>query len=464
MDAARASSSEEQERALAAALARLESIAPDADEWVIRLPGTRDPELTVFWRRAHGDPKRGSELLNAATGDPVRPRATFGGRLFYSFHYTFMLPGRGYWLAGVAAMFMLVALVSGVVAHRKIFTDFFTFRREAAPRRAWLDVHNVTSVVALPFHFMIVYTGLITLAQPYMPRIIDTVYADGARTFYREAFVGMPEAAERGVIEVVPHGELSRRAREVSTAGRWITDVAIDRPGRDDAAAQLHHAPRSDLLWPFSRNVAAMANTHDVLYDLHLARFADWTMRWLFFASGLAGSVMIAAGLICWTLKRGARDAGSAGARAGLYIAERLNVVALAGVLMATAAFFWANRLLPVGLEARGGWEIRCFFIVWAAAGVHAFLRPTMRAWFEQLAAVAVLFALLPLVSGLGTGRHLLSSVVAGDWTFVAFDLAALVTALSGAYAARRVRRAGLQPLTASAAGRPMLRDSELAA
>jgi uncharacterized iron-regulated membrane protein len=32
----------------------------------------------------------------------------------------------GYWLVGCAAMAMLVAIVSGVVMHKKIFHEFFT--------------------------------------------------------------------------------------------------------------------------------------------------------------------------------------------------------------------------------------------------------------------------------------------------------------------------------------------------
>ena len=74
----------------------------------------------------------------------------------------------GRWLAGAAAMFMLVAIVSGVITHKKIFVDFFTFRW-GKRQRSWLDAHNSLSVFGLPFHFMITYTGLVTLMALYMP-------------------------------------------------------------------------------------------------------------------------------------------------------------------------------------------------------------------------------------------------------------------------------------------------------
>ncbi|WP_163591160.1 PepSY-associated TM helix domain-containing protein, partial [Klebsiella variicola] len=79
---------------------------------------------------------------------------------FYRFHFELhMAPIWGRWVVGVCAFAMLVALISGIVTHRRIFADLFTFRRDKAAQRSWLDAHNVTGVLALPFHLMITYTG-----------------------------------------------------------------------------------------------------------------------------------------------------------------------------------------------------------------------------------------------------------------------------------------------------------------
>src|SRR3546814_15120576 len=56
-------------------------------------------------------------------------------------------------------MFMLIAILSGIVTHKKIFADFFMLRFGKG-QRSWLDAHNVAEVFALPFHLMITYTGL----------------------------------------------------------------------------------------------------------------------------------------------------------------------------------------------------------------------------------------------------------------------------------------------------------------
>ncbi|MCP6167445.1 PepSY domain-containing protein, partial [Klebsiella pneumoniae] len=71
----------------------------------------------------------------------------------YRFHFELSMPPMlGRYIVGACALVMLVALVSGIVTHRRIFADFFTFRRGKASQRNWLDAHNVTGVLALPFH------------------------------------------------------------------------------------------------------------------------------------------------------------------------------------------------------------------------------------------------------------------------------------------------------------------------
>jgi uncharacterized iron-regulated membrane protein len=75
----------------------------------------------------------------------------------------------GYYLVAIAALAMLVLIISGVFIHRKIFKDFFTFRPKKNIRRATLDLHNLTSVIALPFHFIIPFSGLLILIISYFP-------------------------------------------------------------------------------------------------------------------------------------------------------------------------------------------------------------------------------------------------------------------------------------------------------
>lgn len=427
-------------QAIEGALARLHTVAPHAERWSIRLPTERDPSLDIGWSSA--ERRRQRELLNAATGEPVTRMDTFGGRLFYSFHFTLMLPGYGYWLAGAAAMFMLVAIISGIVVHRKIFVDFFTFRPAQSPRRSWLDVHNLTSVLALPFHIAIVYTGLITLMWSYMPTILDAIYSDEGRVFFREAFARRDATDMDPVTIELPLADVVQRIALYEADGYRMLDLTIEKPTSAGAQAKLGMLPNLVDALPVGRNVNLPANVHDVLYEFHLGRFAGWPLRWLLFTSGMLGSAMIATGLIVWTLKRRER-AADAVARAGCFVVERLNVGVVTGVLIGIGAYLLANRLLPADFAEREAWELRSFFGVWALCMVHPFLRPAMSAWREQLWLLAVLLGALPIVSGVLTGRHLPASIAAGDGVFASVEATMLAAAGAAAFAAWRFGRRG---------------------
>lgn len=171
-------------QSLSVAQARLQQQAPEAKRWFISLPGNRDnPNLRIFWEMPGEDGKRGvtgNEILDSTTGEPVAGRVTGGGQALYRMHYAlhYLPTSVAYWLVGICSMFMLVAIITGVIIHRKIFKDFFTFRSKKGPR-SWLDMHNLLSVAALPFHLMITYSGLIFFVFTYMPLVISSSYGTG---------------------------------------------------------------------------------------------------------------------------------------------------------------------------------------------------------------------------------------------------------------------------------------------
>ncbi len=114
---------------LAAAGRLLDQEGAGARFWRIELPPATDRALRVFWRDAAGatheaamDPRSGERL--------PRPwgRKTEGGRHFMVLHYTLYGGDFGFWLVGWLSVGMLVALLSGVIVHKRIFKDFFTFR------------------------------------------------------------------------------------------------------------------------------------------------------------------------------------------------------------------------------------------------------------------------------------------------------------------------------------------------
>lgn len=132
-----------------------EAAAARSAFWAALLPTERQPMIRVTWRDATGPVVR---YLDPVSGHALPDPGTWAGtRFIFPFHFNLHLRAWniGLWIVGFAGMAMMALCVAGVVIHRKIFTDFFTFRAEKKPRRLILDLHNVTGVLGFPFHMAI---------------------------------------------------------------------------------------------------------------------------------------------------------------------------------------------------------------------------------------------------------------------------------------------------------------------
>lgn len=441
-------------QSLAVAEARLQQKAESAERWFISPPTNRDnPNLRIFWQMPGEDGKRGvtgNELLDSNTGDPLSGRATGGGQTLYRMHYAlhYLPTNVAYWIVGICSMFMLVAIVTGVVIHKKIFKDFFTFRPQKG-QRSWLDMHNLLSVTALPFHFMITYSGLIFFAFTYMPLIVASSYGtgdDAERKFFDELF------AEDNKVERAnsPTNLASLSAMVTIAEARWgenqVRYLDIANPGDANARVSigrqldspLRASPElvfdgttGELLNDKAAATSAPRTVRDTFLGLHEGLFANTALRWLYFLSGLLGTAMIATGMILWTVKRRPAQLKKAnGPDFGHRLVESLNLGTIVGLPIAIAAYFWANRLLPVDFAARSDWEVHVMFLVWLTTLLYPLSRNIMRGWVDLLWLAAAAYGLLPIINALTTDRHLANSITQGDWLFASVDLTFLVTGI----------------------------------
>lgn len=441
------------------AMRRLNGVGGDANRWMIELPNERRPLTEIWvWRDGRSNlPRFLRENLDAQNGQPVEARRTRGGDFFYYFHFDLHMPWRlGRLLVGIATMAMLVVIVTGVIVHKRIFVDFFTFR-PGKGQRSWLDAHNATAVLALPFHLMIAYTGLITLMTLYLPWSVELAYRGNAAAFMQEAALpGLPGPRVLGQAAMLPDLAPLIADAERGWQGKRVGRIDIRLPQDANARIELiaddswhvsHHRDRVVFDGRGNRlgddaEVSWISASERAMYGLHLARFADWPLRWLFFISGLACTAMAATGLLLWAVKRRQK---AQRLHFGHRLVDVLNVGAIAGLMIATAVFFWANRLLPLDLPQREWREAIAFFAAWGLAALHPALRPRQAAWREQLGLGAVLFVALPLLNAITTARGLPASLPGGDWALAGFDLMALATGLLLAWLAwrQRVRRNG---------------------
>lgn len=93
----------------------------------------------------------------------------------------------GRWLSTFCAFIMLLGLVTGIITHKKIFKEFFTFR-PGKGQRSWLDGHNAIGVLVLPFHLMISYSSLVLFMYMVMPAGIMASYGNDTGKYFNDLF------------------------------------------------------------------------------------------------------------------------------------------------------------------------------------------------------------------------------------------------------------------------------------
>ncbi|HMW73118.1 MAG TPA: PepSY-associated TM helix domain-containing protein, partial [Cellvibrionaceae bacterium] len=440
-------------QSIAAAQQRLQAKAPQAEIWTIWPATNRDyPNLRIRWEtapNAEGARKRVDETLNANTAEPVVARDTGGGQLLYKMHYALHYIPRSVsdWLIGICSFFMLVAIVSGVITHKKIFADFFTFRPSKG-QRSWMDLHVVLATLTLPFFLMITYSGLIFFVFTLFPQPLNTAYGTAANA--RETFNN--ELNARAHIQERSHqpAQLVNLTSLIETVeSRWgknqIRLIEVNNPNDSTARIRVMHlldsSSRSSseitfdgvsgtVLEENKGETTAARGFYDHVLGLHRGLFGSFSLRWLYFFSGVIGAIIIASGLVLWIVKRRPKQEKQQQPDFGFRLVEGLNVGTIAGLPIAIAAYFWANRLLPLDLSSRGDWEVHSLFIVWLLALLYPLIRPIPRAWIEQFWLAGVGFLLLPLINAATTERHFFNSIIKGDSVFLAIDIAALITGL----------------------------------
>lgn len=425
-------------------------------------PDAREPSVRLYYETAaktfevlHLDPRSGQVI------DVTDSLAGTG--FIFPFHFGLHIgwADLGYWIVGFAALSMLLLLISGLFIHRKIISEFFVFRPTKNPRRALLDLHNLTSLIGLPFYFLITFSGLLIFAFLYFPWAGAEPFDGDAARLYAETSGAFEPAPRTG--EAAALGSID--AMKASAEAMW--SARVDGPVEADIVRVINHGDASAAVYfrsTFPRHRVILSE-HVAVFDgasgellsdfragpvrrvsawiegAHFVQFGHWPLRWLYFLAGLSGCAMIALGQLFWLHARTDRSGADP---AKVRVVRALTVGAVTGLILATAAFFLVNRLLPapaswLGLD-RAGLEVAVFACVWILSFVHAALRGRA-AWSDQAYAIAALASLAVLLNWASTGDHLVATATQGLWSVLGMDVVLLTGAIAAATAALRLER-----------------------
>ena len=475
---------------------------PDVDEYNLMMPQFHNPaagEMTPrtelpadeYWAyTTHRDPVllmgigfrvphplkpdehnhiHGSMTIDPRSGDNIPSSSLkIGSDWFYPLHYSLNLNWNyiGFFIVGIAAFFMLVALVSGVWIHRRIFREFFTFRKEKSIRRATLDLHNMSGVVALPFHFFFALTGLIIFAGFYYLPVTNTMLKPlhNMHEAIESEATGLPHersginASLASVDAMVDEAKSRWAARDmagevgflmVHHVGDKNSYVSIYRAGSDRVSLVgegIHFKGTTGEVLREDPPHSTAEGIAEFLTGLHLQHFEHWFLRWLYVLGGLLGCVCIATGFIFFTEKRKQQHAknNSQGSR----IVDAFAVTTVTGIVVAAVTMLAANRILPGDLANKGDWEKWIFCIALALSFIHATIRsaPVARgeknpAWLEQCLLLVLLPVIAVIANWLTTGDHLLKTMFTDPyWAVAGVDLSLLALAVICWRVAQRLR------------------------
>lgn len=437
-------------------------LAGSSPVWTITLPTARTPTLQLDYH----DPQRGSvrRHIDPRTGELLADDGSWAGTGFiFPFHFSLHLRWRdiGYWLVGAAGMGMLALLVSGIVAHRKLVAEFFTFRPAKRLQRSLLDLHNLTGVMVLPFHFIISLSGLAIFCLIYFPSIASDLYPEGRAQLQLEALGSYTRPAADSAAQLASLDEMLHHAERIwadtEGTGRAYL-LRVWNPGDSDAYVEIRRGFADEVTMTadrltFDGRSGALLHQHRTppivgaqryLTGLHFIQFNHWTLRWLYFAGGLSGCLLISTGMLFWSGARRTRHS----ARIGSRLMDAVSVGASVGLVIATLAFFVANRILPGDMAEpaqRASLEACFFFLAWSLALAHAALRPA-KAWQEQLTIAAGMALLAVVLNWLTTGEHILHSLNEGVTAVAGMDLMLLALAGVCVMSARRIARTSSEP------------------
>ncbi|MEP1384529.1 MAG: PepSY-associated TM helix domain-containing protein [Paraglaciecola sp.] len=408
-----------------------------ASGWSIYLPNNRTEHWYIQW--GEGRRNRTTLSLGPEVKQVIEPRESAGGNFFRVFHYTLQLRGYGgRYYSGIAAMFMLVAVFSGIFTHRRFFRDFFTLRISKL-QKALTDFHGLIGIVTMPFCIMICATGIMVYVIMYMPfssehyvgteRQLSSVLSPGLDKLTPKAANSSPISDFSEVEKKIEMAWGEKQIRRVTfeqpftEAGRIIVDRIKDSTLSRQSDRLVFSAHTGEPLKGYLPASTA-AEVRRVFFGLHEAHFADTRLRWVLFLLGLLSSALIASGLTIWLVKRLNKVRKR---HLSHFLVERLNIAVIAGLPLTIMAFFLSNRLLPVMLESRAEIEVQVFLWTWLLCFLHSFLRPARNAWVEQLWTTALCCFLLPMIDLMQDSQRLLEAFNQLNLPYLIFTVSILI-------------------------------------
>ncbi len=391
---------------------------PGVEHVYITLPTSDFPRLLLYV-----DAEEDRQFLADARGQ-IAPGGDGAWTEFITrLHINLHLPRTwGGFLVGLIGVALLSSLISGILAHPRIFRDAFHLRLGGSKRLQEADLHNRLGVWALPFHIIISLTGAFLGLTTIIVGVLGMAMFNGDAGKVYALFIPEPPVDDPRPAPVL---DLKPMVAKLPQDGGRLTYIFTEHPTEMGGAA-LFNVKQPDRMagtdsYAFRRDAtiynAQKATDNNLGEDLlggmgqvHFGWFGGGIVKIVYFALGLGLTYLAASGVHIWLARR--RDKGrpapawerawaatvwgqpagiAAAAIAGLAMAS--TPAAIAAWLVVSLIFLLAATRLPAATLSRIG-RIATGALILLAAATHLALRGGLgaadgMAWIVNAALIA---------------------------------------------------------------------------
>lgn len=399
------------------------SVDPRPDHLYVSLPTPDNPRLIASFGEESWLADEDGELIGEARHDWTH--------FLLDLHIYLNLPATaGLTLVGILGVLLAALIVSGLLAHPRIFKDAFALRWTKSLRLQQVDLHNRLGVWGAPLHLAIALTGAVFgLSTVFGVTVGSALFGGDLEAVTTQIYGDEPlEDHTPAPLPDVGRALYSLRASGTAETPTYLT---VHEPGTRGQHVTLDiEVPRRLVFWDTvsfapDSTIAGKSGMADgalgkqvlaSLYSLHFGSFGGLAVKIGYLLIGAALSVVTASGFNIWLIRR--RQAGRPATTL-----ERLWTATIWGVPFALAVS--ATLALTAGVPATPVFWCACAAV--AACSAFTDDRQSLSRALRGVCAGAL--ALVVTVHALEFGRAALSA--AGLTVNVAIGAAALAIAAS---------------------------------
>ncbi len=285
-----------------------------ADSLFVVLPSESQPRMHVS-----GDHKEWYLQPDGSLGEPVVEGWT---HMLRKLHYYLHLPETlGLLITGSLGALLLALIISGLIAHPRIFKDAFNLRLGGTRRLEQTDIHNRLSVWGLPFYMMSGITGAFFGLVGPLVYLSAAAFYDGDRQALIDDIYGADPVLDAPVVALDIARALETQqqlhpqaqpifivARQLGTRKQFL-EIGATLPGRLIYAEMYRYSVDGHYLG--QQGLADGPLGRQVLYStyrLHFGYYGNFWVRVAYSVMGLALTVIAASGVNIWLARRGGRN------------------------------------------------------------------------------------------------------------------------------------------------------------